>query len=202
MELQCECGKFQVVLMAFPKNTPGRLRCYCDDCQTYLHLINRSELLDQNGGSEVIPVYPRDVQILKGKEYLKCMRLSPKGIFRFSTSCCNTPVANTKPGFWLGFHRILYATTDPTKLDNILGPVRSSIMGRFAKGTLPAGTPDTYNLKSFICVMPFMLKGKLLKKFKGSPFFEDDGETPVVTSHMVPRPEKNSARALAGFPKF
>lgn len=182
MEIKCECGKFQAKLKAFPRNTPGRLVCYCDDCQSYLNHLNRDDLLDANGGTEVIPAYPSDVEIISGLDQLKCTRLSPRGIFRFSTSCCNTPIVNTLPKEpWAGFLSCAYVPD----VDQILGPVRSRIMGRYAKGTLPAGTPDKFNLRAFVTIMPFMLKGKLLKKHKPSPFFLEDGATPVVAPNIL-----------------
>lgn len=195
MEIQCECGKFRAKLKAFPKNTPGRLVCYCDDCQLYLSHIRRSDLLDASGGTEVIPAYPADVEILGGWEYLKCTRLSQNGLFRFSTSCCNTPVANTRPKIpWIGFLRCVYTATDANKLDQALGPVRSRIMGRYAKGTPPAGTPAKFNLKAFVTVLPFMLKGKLFKKFKPSPFFAENGVTPIVPPYVLSEAERREGQ--------
>lgn len=186
MEIQCECGQFAAKLKAFPNGTPGRLVCYCDDCQKYLHHLKRTDLLDANGGTEVIPAYPADVEVLRGLENLKCTRLSATGTFRFSSSCCNTPVANTRPGEpWVGFLRCVYPASDPQKLDQTLGPVRSRIMGRYAKGSPPTGTPEKFNLKAFLTVMPFMLKGKLFRKFKPSPFFAEDGVTAIVVPHIL-----------------
>lgn len=182
MDIQCACGQFQARLKAFPKNTPGRLVCYCDDCQQYLHHLNRADLLDANGGTEIIPAYPADVEVLRGREHLRCTRLSPKGMFRFSTACCNTPVANTRPGTpWAGFLRCVYKNADA----EALGPVRSRIMGRFATGTPPAGTPEKFNLKALAAVMPFMLKGMLSGKAKPSPFFEEDGVTAVAVPRVL-----------------
>lgn len=186
MEIQCECGAFRAKLKAFPNNTPGRLVCYCDDCQKYLHHLKRSDLLDANGGTEVIPAYPADVQILQGLEQLKCTRLSATGTFRFSTSCCNTPIVNTRPTEpWAGFLRGVFTASDPHQLDQALGPVRSRIMGRYAKGTPPAGTPQKFNLRAFLTVMPFMLKGKVLKKSRPSPFFAENGAAAIVVPHVL-----------------
>lgn len=198
MEIRCDCGKFRAELKMYPKNTPGRLICYCDDCQSYLHHLKRADLLDINGGSEIIPAYPADVQIVSGQEYLMCSRLSPKGMFRFSTSCCNTPVANIQPNFpWIGFHRRVYSAGS-ADVENELGPVRGSIMGRYAKGTPPAGTPQNMNLKSFISVVPFLLKGKLFGKSRPSPFFAEDGVTPISPVKILTKEERQSARNLAG----
>ena len=194
MEIQCECGKFRAKLKAFPTNTPGRLVCYCDDCQSYLHYLKRDDLLDVNAGTEVIPAYPADVEILSGLEHLKCTRLSPNGTFRFSTSCCNTPIVNTRPKEpWAGFLRCVYTARDSHQLDQTLGPVRSRIMGRYAKGAPPAGTPEKFNLKAFVTVMPFILKGKLLKKSKPSPFFAEDGVTPIIAPHILDEAERQAS---------
>lgn len=194
MEIQCECGQFRARLKAFPGNTPGRLVCYCDDCQRYLQHLGRSDLLDTNGGTEVIPAYPADVEVLHGLEHLACTRLSATGTHRFSTSCCNTPIANTRPGTpWAGFLRCAYAAQDALSLDQALGPVRSRVMGRYAKGTPPAGTPDKFNLNAFLTVMPFMLKGKLLRKAKPSPFFAADGHTAIVAPRVLDGTQRSAA---------
>ena len=198
MEVQCECGKFRAELKSFPENTPGRLKCYCDDCQIYLHYLKRGELLDSNGGSEMIPAYPADVNILSGKDLLNCTRLSSNGMFRFSTSCCNTPVANTRPNTpWIGFHRRVFTVKDPDILNRTLGPIRSSVMGRYAQGIPPAGTPKNFNLKAILSVMPFLLKGKLLKKSKPSPFFMKDGVTAIKDPYVLNKNEVQSARNSA-----
>lgn len=194
MEIQCQCGEFRAKLKAFPNNTPGRLVCYCDDCQRYLRYLRRPDLLDSNAGTEVIPAYPADVDLIRGKEQLKCTRLSPAGTFRFSTSCCNTPIANTRPGEpWAGFLRCVYtAGGDAQAFDQMLGPVRSRIMGQYAQGTPPAGTPKKFNLKAVLSVMPFMVKGKLLGKAKPSPFFAADGLTPIVAPHVLTEAESRA----------
>jgi hypothetical protein len=163
---------------------------YCDDCQSYLHYLKRDDLLDANGGTEIIPAYPADVEIISGREQLKCTRLSPNGLFRFSTACCNMPIVNTRPNApWTGFLRCVYPAKE---LDQTLGLVRCRVAGRHAKGTPPAGTPKNINLKGVLAVMPFMLKGKLLNKAKPSPFFAEDGVTPVVAPHILSEAERQA----------
>jgi len=106
MKISCDCGTFKADLTAFPKNTPGRLVCYCKDCQEYLEKINRKDLLDNYGGTQVIPAYPKEVKIIEGGDSLKCYRLSSHGLHRGAAGCCNTPIINGKPGVcWAGiFH--------------------------------------------------------------------------------------------------
>ena len=193
MEIQCECGQFRARLKAFPDSTPGRLVCYCDDCQAYLHYLKREDLLDVNGGTEVIPAYPSDVEIVSGLEHLKCTRLSPNGTLRFSTTCCNTPIVNTRAKApWAGFLSGVYTKKDSQWLDKTLGPVRSRIMGAYAKGSPPAGTPARFNFKGMLTVMPFIVKGAILGKSKPSPFLAEDGVTPVVQPYVLSKAERQA----------
>ena len=186
MRIQCTCGKFQVDLAAFPKSSPGRMVCYCDDCQAYMVHLGRTDLLDPAGGTEVIPLYPSDVTVVAGADQLLATQLAPNHVYRYSTKCCNSPVGNTRPGFsWLGMQRNLFTVKDPQLLDKTLGEVRARIMGKFAKGPVPKGTADKMNLSAAIAVIPFMLKGRLGNKGKTSPFFAADGaavgESKVLT---------------------
>lgn len=200
MQIQCECGKFRAQLEKFPDNTPGRLVCYCDDCQTYLHHLNRPDLLDPAGGTEVIPAYPSEITILEGREVLRCLRLSPQGLYRWYTGCCNTPVANTRPGFpWVGILHRVYCVNDSHSLEKTFGPIKSRIEGRFAKGSLPSGTAAGIDFKGFITVLPFLLKGVLMSKAKNSPFFQKVGQTPIVPPLVLSFDERNAIRRRLGF---
>ena len=77
--------------------------------------------------------------------------------------------------------------------DQVLGPVRSRIMGRYAQGIPPIGTPKKFDLKAVMTVMPFMLKGKLLGKSKPSPFFAKDGVTAIAVPHVLSESERQTA---------
>lgn len=200
MQIQCECGKFRAQLEGFPHNTPGRLACYCDDCQIYAHYLKRTDLLDAAGGTEVVPVYPSDMKIVEGREHLKCLRLSPNGLYRWYAGCCNTPVANVRPGFpWVGIVHRAYNVKDRGYLEKTFGPIKSRIQGRFARGTPPRGTASKIDFKGFMTVLPFLLKGMWAGKAKSSPFFEKDGATPIVQPLVVSLEERNAIRQRLGF---
>jgi hypothetical protein len=64
----------------------------------------------------------------------------------------------------------------------------------FPGGTPPAGTPDKFNLKAMWSVMPFIVKGKLFRKARPSPFFEADGATPVVVPYVLSADERRALR--------
>lgn len=196
MEIQCACGTLRVRLAAIPAHTPGRLVCYCDDCQTYLRHLGRADLLDANGGTEVVPTYPTDVSFLAGQEQLRCLRLSPRGTYRFYAACCQTPVANTRPDRpWAGFVRAMFTGGGRgPAFEALLGPVKSRIMGRYAHGTPPEGTAQTFNAKAVATVLPFLIKGRLTGRAKPSPFFLADGHTPIVEPKVLTLAERRAAQ--------
>lgn len=196
----CECGKFCIEISSYPDGTPGRLKCYCDDCQTFLYYIQRSDLLDEHGGSEIIPFFPSDVRILSGVDHLQCIRLMPYGMFRFYTSCCNMPVANTDPKrAWMGFHKKFLSGKNSEKIDQDLGSIKASIMGKYAIGSIPKDVPKKINLKGIMAVMPFMIKGFLGKKAKPSPFFLKDNKVPIVNPYILTTEQLRRAKESAGF---
>lgn len=187
MIIQCDCGKFEAELTGFPKNSPGRLMCYCDDCQKYLDKINRKDLLDPYGGTEVLPVYPNEFKILKGKENLVCNKLSPNGLNRWSANCCNSPIGNIKEKFpWIGIFHNTFTVKDPNYLNN-LGVVRSRIMGKYKKGKPPFEVSDKLKLKDALVVLPFIIKGLLLKTYRNCPLFKEDGHSPNGPTNLLPR---------------
>jgi hypothetical protein len=199
MQIQCECGKVKMELTHFPKNTPGRLVCYCDDCQVFMHSLGRADLLDQAGGTEVVSVYPAEAKIISGTEFLKCTRLSPNGTYRWWSSCCKTPLGNTHPKRpWLGIPHRAYNANDPKFLEKTFGPVKGRIMGKFARATPPQGTPSKIGFREILAVLPFMFKGKLLGKNSGSPFFHKNG-SPIIESMVLNQSEVFAIRQSLGF---
>ena len=185
MNISCDCGTFKANLTSFPKNTPGRLVCYCKDCQEFLEKIGRKDILDSYGGTEVIPAYPKEVKILEGQDSLKCYRLTPQGLYRWATSCCNSPILNTRPGFpWAGIFHSAYTSHDPNSL-SILGDIKSRIYGRDAIEGAPYKISRKIGFRDMLVVIPFIIKGKIMKMNQASPFFESDNCTPVSEPEIL-----------------
>lgn len=191
MTIQCDCGQFQAELSNFPKNTPGRSVCYCDDCQTYLHYLKRTDLLDEAGGTEIIPMYPADIKIISGQKNIKITRLLPTGMFRMSTTCCNTPIGNSAAGLpWVGVFSRMFSAKNTSALESKLGPIKIRIMGKFASANPPEGTSAKVSFKDMKRILPFMLKGFLFGKKKPSMFFKEDGKTSIEEPHVLSLEER------------
>jgi len=185
MKISCDCGKFKANMVALPRNTPGRLVCYCNDCQQFLKRINREELLDEYGGTEIIPAYPSEIEITQGKDQLKCYRLTENGAYRWATSCCNSPVANTKPGFpWAGVFHCAYTNQDTEALYK-LGEIRSRIYGRDAREGAPYSISNKIQIKDMLVVIPFIIKGKIFKKGHNSPFLGSTNSAPLCKPEIL-----------------
>src|SRR5690349_24000361 len=94
IRLRCRCGKLQGEVEA--ARVAARAVCYCKDCQAFARFLKTQDVvLDAAGGTEVEATLPAAVRFTHGLEHLACMSLSPKGIYRWYASCCNTPVGNT-----------------------------------------------------------------------------------------------------------
>ncbi|SEW07965.1 hypothetical protein SAMN05444851_1273 [Aliiroseovarius sediminilitoris] len=179
MKIQCDCGSFQAELANSPKNSPGRLVCYCDDCQAFAEMLERTDVLDEFGGTEVVPAYPSDITFIKGESNLCYSQVTQNGLYRFSTTCCNSPIVNTRPNFpWAGIFHSAYTAADTQALKKF-GEIRGRIRGTYAKGNPDFKVSDKIGARDMLTVLPFVVKGKLFGKHKGSPFFENDGATPI-----------------------
>jgi hypothetical protein len=171
--------------------TGNRCICYCDDCQAFAHFLGRAEeILDSHGGTEVFQMSPARLELTSGRERLACMRLTPKGLFRWYADCCRTPIGNTAPTRQLPFVGLFVFSMDrgqpPRSLDAELGPVRARIQARFAVGR-PEG-PKVYDGAPLSMVAPIMARlvgWRLRGDHKRSPFFDNETGEPVVAPRVA-----------------
>ena len=181
MEIQCDCGKFKARLNNIKKATTGRLVCYCNDCQNYARKLCRHDLLGPYGGTEAVVVYPSDYEIIEGKDLLVCNLLSPSGASRFSTTCCNTPVANTKQKFpWVSILTKSFENANEGSTEE-LGNIKSRAFGMYKTDKAPFKISNKVSVKDILIVLPFILKGMILKKYSKSPIYKEDQVTPFCS---------------------
>lgn len=185
--MSCSCGAVKGTLTESLKPKGRRLKCYCRDCQTFANFLEKgSEILDESGGTDIYQITPAQLRIDQGTEHLGCVRLSPKGLFRWYTQCCKTPIGNTVSGKipFIGVAHNFFE--ERNLLDENLGPVVMSIQAKDATGTpdgpnVHAEFPTRLLVKS-VCKMVY--RG-LTGQGKPNPFFSPDGNPicePVVLS--------------------
>ena len=91
--LRCECGQVRGEVDA--SRSYVRVTCHCRDCQAYARVLGKAGLMDANGGTDIVPMAPAGILILEGMARVACMSLGPKGLLRWYSACCRTPLANT-----------------------------------------------------------------------------------------------------------
>lgn len=183
--LTCKCGQ---VSGRIPDITPGyhiRVICYCDDCQAFARALEREDaILDVYGGTGILQVIPPAIEIAQGHDQLRCLRLRPKGLYRWYTECCKTAVANTVSA-GLPFAGVIHDFIAAEVPDAVLGPVRYRVQGKYAHG-IPTGQHiyPRFPLHSFLKVLPKLLIARLRGQQRLSPFFDVHG-TPVSSPRVM-----------------
>ena len=180
--LSCRCGKLQGEVDG--ARVVARALCYCKDCQAFARFLKaEGEVLDEAGGTEVAATLPAAVRFTGGLEHLACMSLSPRGIYRWYASCCNTPIGNTprEPKMaYVGMVRICLAAP-PETLDRQLG------RARFAANTGSAyRRVETTPLRLALAVVrigAMLTRARVTGGYRDNPFFE--AGTPIRTPRVL-----------------
>ncbi len=193
--LECTCGSLQGRATQVSPKRGNRLVCMCDDCQSYAHWLGRAdEVLDANGGTEVFQLTPSQLEIHQGADQIRCMRLSPKGLMRWHTGCCNTPIANTLRSPKVPFAGVATVLIRPTSedgsLDAALGPVRARVNGRFGYGEQPANSHPRAPVGLIARSLGQFVTGWFRGAHTPSPFFDADTAAPVVEPVVVSLEER------------
>lgn len=183
--LRCRCGAFRGSVDA---DDGIHVVCYCDDCRAYVHALDRKDLLDENGGSEIWQTTPSRLKVSAGLDQVRCLRLSAKGMLRWHTVCCQTPIGNSMSNPGVPFIGLLRAVLDVDDAGvTVLGPP-TRMQARFALGTPPAGSEQTASLRTIARVVRFLAKARLWGAQKPHPFFVDGA--PLVTPRVLTPAER------------
>src|SRR5258708_39078997 len=92
--LRCRCGCMRGIASNVSPSSGFRFVCYCKDCQAFARFLDRADVLDPAGGTNIFHLPPRRVTLTAGTDALRCLSLSNK-VLRWYTECCRTPIANT-----------------------------------------------------------------------------------------------------------
>jgi len=173
LKLKCDCGKVRgVVHNATPKNG-NRIACHCNDCQAFAEHLNQSDALDEYGGTDIFQTSFSQVEITEGAEHMRSIRLKPKGLIRWYTDCCKTPIGNTlsaKMPFVGIIHTFI--DIDASERDNIIGPIRGH---GFLKKDSPGYHLHTPTIKLLPRMIGKMIAWKIKDSKKTNPFFTSEG---------------------------
>jgi hypothetical protein len=182
--LRCQCGTVRAVL-AHPARG-NRVVCYCHDCQAFAHVLDQaSRVLDERGGSEIIQVLPKNLTFTQGTEALACLRLTPKGLLRWHSACCRTPIGNTLATGKMSFIGLIHSCLDADggSRDVAFGPIRSWVHTRGAQGEpqpkeVGLGTSVGWFLRT-------TLRARFNGDYKLTPFFKADTGAPIAVPRVL-----------------
>lgn len=181
LRLQCTCGAVTGRIVAATPRLVNRLECYCKSCQAFPRALGQEQsTLNTWGGTDISQIPFAHLKIEQGLSKLACLRLTPKGLYRWYTSCCNTPVANTV-GKHLPMVGIIHTFIAPNQdVDALIGPVLGGVFTESAIGTIPPEAAGRKSSKSIIFRMMRKLIGwKITGKGKPNPLFQADGKAIV-----------------------
>ena len=186
VNLSCACntakGTLKVVDGSF-----FHVHCLCCDCQSFAsYLRNEENILDEHGATELFQTYPAYMEITEGQENIGCVQLRKKGLYRWHTTCCNMPLANTMTSPKIPFVgisvKLMQFNSEHEKLE-ALGPITMKAFGKYAKGEMPQDAHPKFPVSFMPKIVGFMIKGMFGKKNIPSPFFRQS--EPVTKANVL-----------------
>ena len=189
-KLRCRCGSLQGNVDA--RHLYGRAVCYCKDCQGFARFLGSPEqILNGQGGTEIVAILPAAVHFTAGLDKLACMSLSDQGLLRWYAACCRTPVGNTPRDHKIPYVGLVRACLP--ELDESFGPLKIAINTGSATDVVKA-TP----VMAFLGLMRIMRKviaARLRGKYKENPFFTSKSGEPIRTPQVLTLAERMSLQS-------
>lgn len=132
-------------------------------------------MLDDAGGTDVVPAAPAAVRFTAGVDQVVCMSLSPKGILRWYAACCRTPLGNTPRDPSVPYVGLVTACfgAPSQAVDATFGP-RDRIVLNTQSATAPVRATPLGFLAGGLRILAGILRAKLRRE-RATPFFDADG---------------------------
>lgn len=186
IQLSCECGQVKGIATNITPDNGNHVVCCCCDCQAFAHYLNKQDsTLDEFGGTRLYQTSQSQVKITQGADKIACLRLTPKGITRWYTSCCNTPLGNTLNANMPFIGIINSFIQEDSDTAKALGPVRAYVQTQYATKP-PFNQPHhaKFPLSITLRIISKILGWKIRGMGKPSAFY-DEKNKPVVKPIVV-----------------
>jgi hypothetical protein len=189
--LQCRCGQVRGVALEVAPSAGFRFVCYCKDCQAFARFLNRPDVLDAAGGTDIFQMPPGRLKLTAGTDAVRCLRFS-KRVWRWYTDCCRTPIGNTAgPRFpVVGLIHSFIHETDGRSRDALLGPPLCRIFERSAVAALPLDAPPPPSLQLFARRGTSLFGWWWRGLGRPTPFFDDYTNAPLSVPHAFTSAER------------
>lgn len=191
--IQCSCGAVSGQLKG--NGTSNRVVCYCSDCRAFAYFLGRAgEVLNAQGGTEIVQVAQPRLVFSQGKEHLAAVRLSEKGLIRWYTACCNTPIGNTLSTPRVPFIGLVHSALDRSRMDDDFGKSVANVNTGSATG---GSQPKSNGL--FVSVLKFfwiVLSTHISGQHRKSELFSESG-APIVRPMVLTAEELSRVKNAA-----
>ena len=114
LPLLCRCGRVRGAAREVSPSAGLRFVCYCKDCQAFAHFLDRADVLDAAGSTDIFQMPPGRVTLTEGMDAVRSLCFSSR-VTRWYADCCKTPIGNTasSPRFPSSPSLILSSTAKP-----------------------------------------------------------------------------------------
>jgi hypothetical protein len=177
LALSCRCGHVRGVANEVAPTSGFRFVCYCRDCQAFARFLQRPDVLDMAGGTDIFHMPAGRVTLTAGTDAIRCLRFSSR-VFRWYADCCRTPIANTAgPRFPVVglIHSFMSHYADGRTRDEALGAPLCRIFEHSAIGPLPPNAPPPRSLELVAPRVPTLLGWWMRGLGRPNPFFSETG---------------------------
>lgn len=196
--LRCRCGHLRGLAGDVSRSTGLRFVCYCGDCQAFARFLDRADVLDAAGGTDIFQMPAGRIRFTAGTDALRCLCFSGK-VLRWYSDCCRTPIANTaaKPSFPIValIHAFMDVEATHRGRDDVLGPPLCRIHERSATGPLPQNAPKAASFGVFALRTSMVLRWWMGGLGRPTPFFDDRTNAPRARPRGLTPSERTALRA-------
>jgi hypothetical protein len=188
--LCCRCGHVRGLAREAAPQTGFRFICYCGDCQAFARFLERADMLDSAGGTDIFQMPTGRVKLTAGTDAVRCLHFSAK-VFRWYSDCCRTPIGNTA-GPRFPVVGVIHSFMDPDgpSRDEALGAPLCRIFERSAVGPLPPSAPPPL----LLALMPVRISTLLGWWWRGlgrpNPFFDEHTSAPLSEPRLFTPDER------------
>lgn len=156
--------------------------------------------MDARGGTDIVQTAPSSMAFDVGTERIACLRLTPKGLYRWHAGCCKTPLGNTLspsiPFVGLGLEAFCELTDESLRRE-AFGPPRGVAFGQYATHGKPEGyrrVPWRLIARSAKLMIGWKVRGQTWPH----PFFERASGRPRYPITTLRAEEREALRARCG----
>jgi Family of unknown function (DUF6151) len=194
LPLCCRCGPVRGVAREVAPHSAFRFVCYCTNCQAFARFLERPDVLDDAGGTDIVHMPAACVTLTADADAVRCISFSAR-VLRWYADCCRTPIANTaaSPRFPVVglIHSFMDHAAGGRAREQVLGPPLCRIYERSAIAPLAPGAPPPPSLRLFARRAAKILGWWMRGLGRPNPFFDDTTNAPLSVPRVLTRSERS-----------